>query len=114
MEKIKITYDGKEYEYEAGITYLEIAKQLDFEHFKDIVLCEVNGKFVELFKTADRDGEIKFITTYDKNGRRTYQRSLIFLMERALFDIDPDADARVMFSFAGQALHPPSTPTPSS
>ncbi len=98
MEKIKITYDGKEYEYEAGITYLEIAKQLDFEHFKDIVLCEVNGKFVELFKTADRDGEIKFITTYDKNGRRTYQRSLIFLMERALFDIDPDADARVMFS----------------
>ncbi len=98
MEKAKITYEGKTYEYEVGTTYLEIAKQLDPNHIKDIVLCEVDGKFIELFKPVQRDGEVRFVTTYDKNGRRTYQRSLIFLMERALFDIDPDVDARVMFS----------------
>ena len=98
MENIKITYEGKEYEFAVGTSYLEIAKELNPEHFKDVVLCEKNGKLIELFKTADCDGEVKFITTYNKNGRRTYQRSLVFLMERALFHLDKTVDVRVMFS----------------
>ena len=92
MEKVQITYEEKEYEFEVGTTYLEIAKELAPNHIKDIVLCEKNGKFIELFKPADVDGEVRFITTYDKNGRRTYQRSLIFLMERALYELNPNVD----------------------
>ena len=95
---IKITYKGKDYEYQEGSTFLDMLPDMEPEAGKETVLAKFRGKLIELFKVPKGDGEVEFITTYDVNGRRTYRRSLVFLMERALFDVAPGKDIRVMYS----------------
>ncbi|MCR5546483.1 MAG: nucleoside kinase [Lachnospiraceae bacterium] len=99
MGKLTVNYEGEQtVTFEEGTTYREIAQQACGEAYPDMVLAKVDGKFVELFKPADDNAEVFFVSTYEKNGRRTYRRSLIFLMERALMEVDPNEDVRVMYS----------------
>ena len=67
MYHVKIKNEVKE--YEAGITYHDIAKeyQKDYEH--EIVLVFVDGKLQELHKRLKKDCEISFVTTADPIGR---------------------------------------------
>ncbi|MCR4797134.1 MAG: nucleoside kinase [Lachnospiraceae bacterium] len=98
MAEIRITYEGKDtYTYPEGTTYQQVAKDLCPEEYKDIVLAKTNGRLIELFKPL-RDGDVSFVTTYEKNGRRTYRRCLIFLMERAMMDVAKETDVRVMYT----------------
>ena len=97
---INITYKGKEYKYEDGTTFLQMLPDMEPDAGRQIVLAKFRGKLIELFKVPKGDGEVEFITTYDVNGRRTYRRSLVFLMERALFDVASGKDVRVMYSLA--------------
>ncbi len=98
MAEIRITYEGKDtYTYPEGTTYQQVAKDLCPEEYKDIVLAKTNGRLIELFKPL-RDGDVSFVTTYEKNGRRTYRRCLIFLMERAMMDVAKETDVRVMYA----------------
>lgn len=66
MYHVKIKNEVKE--YEAGITYHDIAKeyQKDYEH--EIVLVFVDGKLQELHKRLKKDCEISFVTTADPIG----------------------------------------------
>ena len=99
MGDLKLLLNGeKEVFAPEGSTYRELAKTECPDSYQDIILAKANGKFVELFKTVEKDADVSFVTTHEKNGRRTYRRSLIFLMERALMDVLPDADVRVMYS----------------
>ena len=99
MGEIKVNFEGERIiTFEEGTTYRQIAKETCGDLYKDMVLAKVNGKFVELFKPVEDGAEVYFISTYEKNGRRTYRRSLIFLMERALMDMLPNGDVRVMYS----------------
>ncbi|MCR5097814.1 MAG: nucleoside kinase [Lachnospiraceae bacterium] len=97
---LKITYKGKEYQYEDGCTFLDMLPDMEPEAGREIVLAKFRGKLIELFKIPMGDGEVEFITTHTVNGRRTYRRSLVFLMERALFDVAAGKDVRVMYSLA--------------
>ncbi len=97
---LKIDYKGKTYEYEKGTTFLEMLPDMEPEDDKTIVLARFKGKLIELFKKPKGDGEVSFLTTSDTNGIRTYRRSLVFLMERALFDVAPGKDVRVMYSLS--------------
>ncbi len=97
---INIRYKEKDYTFEDGTTFLEMLPTLEPAAGKETVLAKFRGKLIELFKIPKGDGEVSFITTSDTNGRRTYRRSLVFLMERALFDVAPGKDIRVMYSLA--------------
>ena len=98
MADISITYEGKDtYTYPEGTTYQQVAKDLCPKEYKDIVLAKTNGRLIELFKPL-RGGDVSFVTTYEKNGRRTYRRCLIFLMERAMMDVAKETDVRVMYA----------------
>jgi uridine kinase len=99
MGIVKVNFEGeKTIDFAEGTTYRQLAKETCGAAYDDMVLAKVNGKFVELFKPVDDGAEVCFVSTYEKNGRRTYRRSLIFLMERALMDVLPDGDVRVMYS----------------
>ena len=99
MGTVKVNFEGeKTIDFAEGTTYRQLAKETCGAAYDDMVLAKVNGKFVELFKPVDDGAEVCFVSTYEKNGRRTYRRSLIFLMERALMDVLPDGDVRVMYS----------------
>ena len=97
---MNITYKGKVFEFSEGTRFLDMLFKLEPDDDKSIVLAKFRGKLIELFKTPKGDGEVEFISTYAVNGRRTLRRTLVFLMERALFDVAPGKNVRVMYSLA--------------
>ena len=88
-------------EYEEGTTFEMIAKdfQEDYEH--QIVLACEKYKLIELRKKLDRDCTIRFITTADSVGNKTYRRSMCLLLVKAIHDVcghDKKCKVRIHFS----------------
>lgn len=83
----RIMIGEQEYQYESGTTYLTIAREFQKDYQYDIVLVEINGKLQELHKKLDRDGRLEFITTADRVGMQTYQRSVTLLLMKAFYDV---------------------------
>jgi uridine kinase len=85
----KVIINGNEETYEDGTRLLDIA-ELHKDDFKDdIVLAKYKGSLSELNKGVTGVGNLEFITTADKDGRRAYRRSVVFLLQRALMDVYP-------------------------
>ena len=53
----------------------------------DIILGIVNGRLRELNKKIKSDCKLSFVTTADRDGRRTYRRSVVLLLQRAIYDV---------------------------
>ena len=96
--QIRVTVQKKECVYEQGVTFLTIAKEWQKEYEDTIILALFDHKLMELGREVPGDGEITFLTTQDKNGRRAYRRSVVFLMQRALQSLCPEALLRVEHS----------------
>ncbi|WP_298021870.1 nucleoside kinase [uncultured Dysosmobacter sp.] len=82
-----VTVDGAAYTYPFGTTYREIAADFQEKYAHDILLVNRNGKLCELHKTLDRDCTLKMVTAADKPGIQTYERSAVFLMLKAFYDV---------------------------
>ena len=80
---------GQERSYPAGTTFLEIAADFQPQFENDILLVRANGKLKELHKALNEDSEVSFLTFSDPAGRKTYERSAIFLMLKAFYEIVP-------------------------
>ena len=84
---IKVTVDGAEYSYPQGTPYRGIAAELQDRCPYDILLVNRDGKLCELHKTLDRDCTLKMVTAQDRPGIQTYERSAVFLMLKAFYDV---------------------------
>ena len=91
-------------EYEAGVTYQQIAQDFQEKYEHQIVLVFVNQfRLQELDKTLEEDCEIQFLTTADPIGFETYKRSLCFMMVKAVHDVgghDKVERVRIHFSLS--------------
>ena len=85
--KFLVTILGEEREYECGTTYLTIANEYQDKVKGDIVLVYVNGKLQELHKSLQKDCEIRFVTTADDIGSKTYKRGASFLAVKSFYDV---------------------------
>ncbi len=85
----KLIINGKEETYEDGIKLLDIARFHKDAYRDDIVLAKYNGGLTELSKAVNEDAKVEFLTTADKDGRRAYRRSVVFLLQRALMSAYP-------------------------
>ena len=105
-KEVRLVINGEEKIYSSGTTYLQIAKEYQKEDADDIILVLINNRLRELSKKADTDGELTFITTGDKTGRRTYRRSVILLMQKAIHNLwgERNIDVRVKYSI-GQGYY---------
>ncbi len=83
----RVKIDGQEREYVQGTSFLEAAAQFQAQYPDDIVLAIFNNKLVELHKHIKTDGTLEFVTTAVTNGRKAYRRSMIMLMEKAIFNL---------------------------
>lgn len=90
MRKVEVTVNNEVHEYEAGITYEQIAKDFQKDYDSKIVLVNVNGKLRELHKILGSDCTLDFVTLSDKPGMETYRRSAIFLLVKAVHDVVGD------------------------
>ena len=90
MEKkkmITVTIDGAEYTYPYGTPYKNIAADFQDRFSCDILLVNRDGKLCELHKVLDRDCSLKMVTAQAKPGMQTYERSALFLMLKAFYDV---------------------------
>ncbi len=98
---VTIKIGGKEKRYEDGTRYEDIAEEHQNDYVSQIALVTVDGKICELMKRADRDCELEFITYGDAIGHKTYVRTAIMLMLKAIKDVaGVEAAANVKVEFA--------------
>ncbi|MCM1145954.1 MAG: nucleoside kinase [Blautia sp.] len=84
---VRIRINGEEKLYEEGIKYEIIAKEYQHLYREPIALVFVDGKIKELMKRVDRDCELGFATYGDAIGHKTYVRSAIMLLMKAIKDV---------------------------
>lgn len=84
---VRIKINGEEKLYEEGIKYEIVAKDCQHLYKEPIALVFVNGKIRELMKRVDKDCDLGFATYGDAIGHKTYVRSAIMLLMKAVRDV---------------------------
>lgn len=93
----KVIIGNEEKEYGQGTTFLDIALEYQGQYQDDIVLAVYNNKLRELNRMVETDGILEFQTTADTRGRKAYRRSMLMLLEKAIFNLyGTDVRLRVM------------------
>ena len=89
MKDLNVIVDGREEKVRLGCTFQELAKKDQHFYGEDILLAKVGNKLYELPRKIPGDCNIEFLTGLDTNGRRTYRRSVVLLMQKALDNMYP-------------------------
>lgn len=82
-----ITIGEERREYPIGTLLYAIAEEYQPQYANDIILFFVNGKLCELHKKVTGDCTIRFVTTAEKPGLQTYQRSATLIMLKAFYEV---------------------------
>ena len=80
IEKIKVTVNGKEYEYSKDTTLQEIYMEHQLEFRFPIIIARVNGRLKELSSTLSEDCEVEFLDLTSSEGNRVHVNGLIFIL----------------------------------
>ncbi len=84
---VKAFFDGEEREYETGTRLYEITEEFQPKYPYDIILASVDGKLTELHKKIRDGSHVRFITTAEKPGLQTYQRSATLILLKAFYEV---------------------------
>lgn len=103
---VTLSVDGEERQYPYGTSFLAVAQEYQERYADDIVLVVHNNRLRELNKCIECDGELSFITTADKTGKKTYRRSVTLLMQKAIHNLwgEEQIRVRVLYSI-GQGYY---------
>jgi uridine kinase len=82
---VKVSINNSIKEYPVNTRLLDIAKEYQKEYKYDIILAYVNGKLRELLKPVEKDCTVRFITTADTIGHKTYTRGMILVLLKAFY-----------------------------
>lgn len=104
---IEVTIAGEKKEYQEGTTYEEIAREYQKQYDDTIALVVADGKIRELMKKVEGDCELSFLTLKDSAGHKSYVRTAIMLLIKALYDVEPRENIeRIKVEFAiGQGYY---------
>jgi len=92
MSKIKITFpDGAVKEFESGITGYQIAQSISNRLADDVLAVKFNNYIYDLNRPITEDGNVKFLTFDDPEGKEVYWHSSSHLMAHAVLSIFPEA-----------------------
>lgn len=83
---INVIINGETKVYEENTSLLEISKDFQKDYQEDIILAFVDNKLRELFKTVTKDCTVRFVTTKDSAGRKTYKRGMTLVLLKAIHD----------------------------
>jgi len=79
---IKVRFNNKTIEIEEPITVKELLKKEIQE--KEAIACMFNNEVKSLNKRIEQDCEIRLLTYADKDGKRVYNRGILYIMTKAL------------------------------
>lgn len=96
--------EEKEITVSETATFLELAEKYE-DPDRPVALARFNGHLQELHRTIATDGTLSYVSMTHKDGRRTYRRSVTFLMQNAVEKIwDNKVQVRVLHSL-GQGYY---------
>lgn len=102
-EMIRVKVDGQPKEYQAGITYQELAKEAQ-DCYKDMIVLGKSGNSLQELISRVREGaEISFVTLKEAAGQLVYKRSITLLMLKAVNDLYGEkvaASVKVLYSIS--------------
>lgn len=96
MANIKIRYKNENYNYEEGITLLDVSKDFSKEYKHDIIIGMVDNKLTSLDYKLVKDCTVDFFDINSVKGRQTYIRGLFFLFVKAVKEV-LKCDVRIMY-----------------
>lgn len=76
--------EKKELKVSEAITLKTLAEEFEQYYDDQIILAMIDGKLRELNKKVDRSGKLSFITVADRDGKKTYRRSVLLLLQKAV------------------------------
>ena len=90
MEHIKITLpDGSIREYAAGITALDVAKDISEGLARNVLATKVDGEVWDATRPISADAELHLLTWNDDDGKNTFWHSSAHLLAEALEALYP-------------------------
>ena len=93
MDKVRVfcKNTNENYSIKPGTTVKEFLKEIKFQEGEHRVLASyVNNQLKELSTPLFMASNVEFLDITTGDGRRTYVRSLSFLLQRAVYDLYPD------------------------
>ncbi len=96
-----VTVNNETKNYKKGTEYSVIANDFKDMYADDIILARVNGKLRELNKKLNGACTISFVTVRDDAGRKTYERSAVFILLKAFKDTAPEECIHLDYSIGG-------------
>lgn len=82
-----VTIQGETKQYPEGISYGDIVKEYKGTTEAPVILVMADGRLRELHKHLKSDCEIRFVTTKDPIGHKTYCRSATMILLKAIYDV---------------------------
>jgi uridine kinase len=84
---ISVSVDGVTEKYPTGIYFEKIVEKHQKQYQGLIALVVCDGKIRELGKRVYKDCAISFLTMGDDVGHKTYVRTAIFILIKAIYDV---------------------------
>lgn len=84
-DRVKVIINDREYEYPGNTSLLEISRDFQRDYPEQIILAFADNKLRELFKKASNNSRIRFVTTAEDAGSKTYMRGMILVMLKAFY-----------------------------
>lgn len=102
QEICKLKLNGtREFEVEKGTSLEEIAERHYKNQTQPVMAFKVNGKLQELsYRIHEREADLELIDVTHKDGVRIYQRSLVFVLSRAVMELYGSDDTVVEHSLS--------------
>lgn len=97
-EKIRIYLNGEDLMIEKGSKIEELVKGRRGKKDSIIVAAIVNNELRELTYPIEQECDIKFVDLTCEDGIRIYQRSLNFLLVKAVHDLFPEREIQICHS----------------
>ncbi len=86
-EKVQVEINGIVKEYPKGVRLLDISREYQKDYKEDIILAFVDNRLRELQKTVQKDCHIRFVTTEEDAGHKTYNRGVTLVMLKAIYSV---------------------------
>ncbi len=101
---MKVSLDGIAGEFAAGVTVAEVVRALRPDQAPRVLACFQEGAVLELGQALDAPAALTGIVFQDEEGRRIYERSLLFVLLLAVKRRYPDYKLRSEHSI-GQGVY---------
>lgn len=92
--------DGQNILAHKGETLESIAQRLYPENYRLIFAAQLDGEIVDLHIRVEKDHHLVFFPVIHPEGRRTYIRSLLFLLSYAVSQVLPGKRLRILHSMS--------------